>query len=86
MTTVRMDAAGDTGFTSSTDADPGKACSTGGIKLVVLGEDGDALVVAATIGRSDDRVAIGRIAERAPRQTGIGRWKAGAAGRCMRCF
>jgi hypothetical protein len=39
--------------------------TTACLKLVVLGRDRDAIMVAATTGRSGDRVAIGRIAERA---------------------
>jgi hypothetical protein len=39
--------------------------TTAWLKLVVLDGDRDAIMVAATTGRSGDRVAIGRIAERA---------------------
>ena len=39
--------------------------TTAWLKLVVLDGDRDAIMVTATTGRSGDRVAIGRIAERA---------------------
>ena len=39
--------------------------TTAWLKLVILDGDRDAIMVAATTGRSGDRVAIGRIAERA---------------------
>jgi hypothetical protein len=82
MTTVRMDAAGDNGFTSSTDADfanrdraeiQEKPAARADSSL--SSSPRDALVLADTIGRSDDRVAIGRIAERDPAQIDTGRWK-----------